>query len=136
MRSTVFPGLLALTAVTAGCGFESRVEGTWQPVALEPRALVGRGIPAPMAKALASASLVAEDGVVYVGLKQEQAVLARYQVVSEQDDCATVRLDAVQPESGGDTRTEEVQACLDDGDLILRHGAKGKALAVTFRRAP
>ena len=125
--------VLALFTIAAGCGFESRVEGTWQPVGLDPQVLVDRSVPRSMAKTLASASFVAEDGVVYVGLKQEQATLVRYEIVSERSDCATVRLETPQTEP---KQSEQVQACLRDDELTLRHEDKGDALAVTFRRAP
>ena len=124
-----------MAVASAGCGFESRVEGAWEPVALQPKQLVRSGVPAPMAKTLASSTFVAEDGVVYVGMKHEQATLARYKILSEQGDCGTVRLDPVQPDSGG-AESVEVEACLDGDALTLRHDAKGKPLAVTFRRAP
>lgn len=124
-----------MAVASAGCGFESRVEGTWKPVALESKQLVRSGVPGPLAKTLASSTFVAEGGVVYVRMKHEQATLARYKILSEQGDCATVRLDAAQAESGG-AESVEVEACLDDDALTLRHDAKDKPLAVTFRRAP
>ncbi len=135
MRSRVFDAVLIMAVAFTGCGFESRVEGTWEPVALEPEQLARSGVPAPMAKTLASSTFVAADGVVYVGLEHEQATLARYRILSEEGDCAAVRLDAAAPESGG-PESVEVEACLDDDTLTLRYGAKGKPLAVTFRRGP
>lgn len=134
MRTRVFEVLLTLVVASAGCGFESRVEGTWEPVALQPKQLVRSGVPAPMAKTLATSTFVAADGVVYVGGKHEQAALVRYKILREQGDCATVRLDATQPEGGPEP--VEVEACLEDDALTLRHDAKGKPVAVTFRRAP
>ncbi len=135
MRARFFTALLTTAVVFTGCGFDSRVAGTWQPVAAQPGELVRAGLPGPMAKTLATSTFVAADGVVYVGFQHEQATLARYKILHEQGDCATVRLDAPEANSGG-PESVEVEACLDDDELTLRHDAKGKPLTVTFRRAP